>query len=272
MKLPPGHYCGEVLKRTEVAGLRLLESEYGPNVRLSRHSHASACFSVLLQGTITETYSKGTLDWRPFSFGFNLADEVHTTCVHGRGARFLIIEIAPEWLDRARDLSVVFDSSTVFQGGVLTSLGARLYREVRQPDDISPIAIEGIVLEMMAETSRERAKLFAENRHPRWLERARELIEARFTESLSLAAIADSVGVHPVHLARVFRKHYRHTIGDYQRNLRVQFVCHEITTSDAPFSEIALSAGFYDQGHLSRIFKRHTGMTPAQYRAVSRPR
>jgi AraC family transcriptional regulator len=68
----------------------------------------------------------------------------------------------------------------------------------------------------------------------------------------------------------VFRKHYRHTIGDYQRNLRVQFACHEIAASDASFSEIALSAGFYDQGHLSRIFKRHTGMTPAQYRAVSR--
>jgi AraC family transcriptional regulator len=272
MRLPPGHYCGKVLKRTEVAGLRLLESAYGPNVKLPRHSHASACFSVLLKGTITETYSKRSLEWKPFSFGFNLPDEEHKTSIHGIGAHFLIIEVAPEWLERARDYSAVFDKSTVIEGGILTSLGARLHKEVQQPDDISPIAIEGIVLEMMAETSRERTKLFAENRRPRWLERARELIEARFTESLSLAAIADSVGVHPVHLARVFRKHYRHTIGDYQRNLRVQFACHEITTSDAPFSEIALSAGFYDQGHLSKIFKRHTGMTPAQYRAVSRHR
>jgi AraC family transcriptional regulator len=269
MRLLPGQYYGAILKKHEAVGLRMLEAEYKPYVKLPRHSHASARFSVLLQGTITETHAKKSLEWKPLSFGFNLAEEEHTTSVHGMGARFLIIEVTPEWLERASGCSTIFDGSTVIQGGMLTWLGSRLHKEVLRPDEISPLAIEGIVLEMMAETSREHTKRLGESQLPRWLERARELIEARFAESLSLASIAESVEVHPVHLARTFRRNYGRTIGDYVRSLRVQFVCEQLSASEATFSEIAQAAGFSDQAHLSRTFKQFTGMTPAQFRTNS---
>jgi len=83
-----------VLEKTEVAGLRLLESAYHPKVTLPKHSHASA--SVPLQGAITETYSKKTLHWKPLSFGFNLPDEEHTAWVPETGARFLSL-LEPSW-------------------------------------------------------------------------------------------------------------------------------------------------------------------------------
>jgi hypothetical protein len=100
---------------------------------------------VLLQGAITETYAQKTLHWKTLSFDFNLADEEHTTRVHETGARFLIIEVDNCWLKRARESSAVFDNSTVVQGGTLASLAARLRKEVQEPDEVSPLAIEGIM-------------------------------------------------------------------------------------------------------------------------------
>lgn len=48
--------------------------------------------------------------------------------------------------------------------------------------------------------------------------------------------------------------------------LRVEFACEELSRPDTPLIRIALAAGFYDQGHFCRTFKRLTGITPTAYR------
>jgi AraC family transcriptional regulator len=105
---------------------------------------------------------------------------------------------------------------------------------------------------------------------PSWLAQARDMIQDQFTESLSISEIATTVGVHPVHLARTFRKYHGFSVGDYVRRLRIERARLDISSSGLSLAEIALKAGFCDQGHLSRVFKRFTGMTPAKYRALFR--
>ena len=98
------------------------------------------------------------------------------------------------------------------------------------------------------------------------IERAREIIHAHFSDKLTLSAIAESIGVHPVYLAREFRNRYNCTIGGYIRHLRIQFACRQMANSDVTVAEIASAAGFFDQSHFSRTFKRLTGSTPTNYR------
>ncbi len=64
----------------------------------------------------------------------------------------------------------------------------------------------------------------------------------------------------------MFNKYYQSTVGDHLRGLRLEFACREMVTSDAPLSQIALAAGFSDQSHFSRMFKRHMGVSPTKYR------
>lgn len=260
--LPAGHFYGKSHTVSHVAGLRLHETSYAAGLRLPRHRHQSPCFSLMLQGALTEKYSARILESEPRSICFNAADEEHSNVIHDKGARFFIIELGDEWTRRAPTFR-----STVFQAGELNWLGFRLYREFQQPDETSPIAIEGLTLEMIAAMARCHGPTKKEA--PSWLREARELINAHYLESLTVSSIAKTVGVHPVHLARTFRATFHSSIGEYIRGLRIQFACEEISSTNLPLVQIAARAGFYDQGHLSRLFKRFTGMTPAQYRSLS---
>jgi AraC family transcriptional regulator len=136
-------------------------------------------------------------------------------------------------------------------------------------DEASPLAIEGIALELLAEASRNQLDT-AERSLPRWLSQAKEFLHAQFSETFTLESIAEAVGVHPVYLAREFRRHFDCTISEYVRRLRVECACRELTATDAPIVEIATANGFYDQSHFSRTFKRCTGLTPAEFRAAFR--
>jgi AraC family transcriptional regulator len=266
--LPAGHYHGETLTTCQLASVRLMENTYPAGLRIPSHSHKYACFSLMLQGSLTEVYGKRRSDWRATSFGFNLADEEHSNVVHTSGARFFIVELGPEWPIRARDGFINLDKSFFIQGGILTWLGFKLYKEARQLDDVSPLAIEGLILEIIAEMSRQ-ASDTQKGRLPNWLRQSEEILHEHFAERLSMSFIAKAVGVHPVHLAKVFRKINHCTVGDYVRRLRVEFACQEISRAKAPLAEIAVRAGFYDQGHFSKTFKRFTGLTPTQYQKSS---
>jgi AraC family transcriptional regulator len=103
-------------------------------------------------------------------------------------------------------------------------------------------------------------------RPPGWLRIVRDLLHDRFQEELSLEEIAAAAGVHPAHLARVFRSHHGCSVGDYLRGLRVEFACRQLSSTDAALIDVALSAGFADQSHFTRCFKQATGLTPGQFR------
>jgi AraC family transcriptional regulator len=60
---------------------------------------------------------------------------------------------------------------------------------------------------------------------------------------------------------------YRSTIGEMVRHERIEFACREILKPDAKLTDVAISAGFYDQSHFAKTFKQIIGVTPAQYRA-----
>ena len=86
-----------------------------------------------------------------------------------------------------------------------------------------------------------------------WVFVARDLLRDRFSLSLTRSDIAAAVGVHPVQLARQFRRTFRCSAGEYVRRVRIDVACELLRTSK-PLSDIALGAGFSDQSHFSRVF------------------
>jgi AraC family transcriptional regulator len=70
----------------------------------------------------------------------------------------------------------------------------------------------------------------------------------------------------------VFRQYYGCTIGEMVRRERIDLACRELLKPEESLTAIAMTAGFYDQSHFAKAFKRLTGVTPAQYRARYRTR
>jgi AraC-like DNA-binding protein len=148
---------------------------------------------------------------------------------------------------------------------LLPELFLRMYYKFRDMDDDSLRKLEQALLDDRSVTNSGR-------RFPQWLERVRKILEQRFAEPCKVSEIAAEAGVHPVHLAREFRKHYGTSVGEYLRRVRIEYACRELMGSDAAVTNIAFAAGFADQSHFSRTFKRLCGTTPGRYRAsVVRP-
>jgi AraC-like DNA-binding protein len=78
--------------------------------------------------------------------------------------------------------------------------------------------------------------------------------------------LAREVGVHPVALARAFRARFGSTPGAYLRQLRLAWSVSELTDGTRSIAEIAVEAGFADQSHFTRVFRRACGETPGAFR------
>ncbi len=107
-------------------------------------------------------------------------------------------------------------------------------------------------------------------RTPPWLHRAQELLHDRFADSLRTGEIAKEVAVHPAHLARAFRGCFGVSMGAYVRRLRLEWAAMKLAHSERSLAELALAAGFADQSHFTRAFKRYSGLTPRAYRRTRR--
>ena len=103
-------------------------------------------------------------------------------------------------------------------------------------------------------------------RSPPRLTRALEYIRAHATRSLSLEEICTAAELSASHLIRAFKKNYGLTPHAFQLNCRIEFGRSQLRTG-RPIAEVALAAGFSDQAHFQRTFKRFVAATPGQYRA-----
>ncbi|MFC4257549.1 AraC family transcriptional regulator [Marinobacter lacisalsi] len=93
-------------------------------------------------------------------------------------------------------------------------------------------------------------------------------LDQHLAEDISLESLCDYSGYSAGHLIRAFRQHFGLTPHAYLINRRVQSGRRALQDG-VPIAEAALNAGFADQPHFQRTFKRLMAATPKQYRGVS---
>lgn len=94
----------------------------------------------------------------------------------------------------------------------------------------------------------------------------RAFIDANYRAALTLTELARAARVHPAHLSKTFSRTFGCTIGEYVRGRRIDFARRQMETSGLTLSEIAIAAGFADQSHFTKTFKRMVGKSPSEYR------
>jgi AraC family transcriptional regulator len=265
-RLSGGHFLGELIRRHAIAGLSLSETRYPAGARLPRHCHEHAYFCLIRRGTYREEYGSRQRICGPLMLAFHPPEEEHAEHFEGEEVRSFNIEISPSWVRRFAGAALPLDQPFETHGGSAVSLAVRLCDEFEHFDRSSPLIVEGLTLELLGVCDREAR---GDPSVPRWLRRVRDLLTERCTVAWTLADLAAEAHVHPGYLASVFRRYYGCTIGEFVRRQRITLACRDVACSDAPLADIALLAGFADQSHFTRIFKRQLGLTPAAYRKMT---
>jgi AraC-like DNA-binding protein/quercetin dioxygenase-like cupin family protein len=231
------------------------EVEFAAGRRLRWHEHPRACIAVVVEGTVRKRFAHRAEELGQGAVILMPALEPHEDLFGDDGARLVVVESE----DGVKALSC-------FRDWEATLLAFRIGRELGEPDPFTPLAVEGLALELTVAAARgPTARPTA-----RWLDRARELLGDRFLSPPTACELGAAVGVHPSHLARAFRAEYGESLGGYTRRLRLDWAATRLAQTDEPLHRIALDAGFVDQSHFTRAFRARFGLTPARYRAAHR--
>lgn len=258
---------GETLRLRNIGPFTLRENLYASAMTLPKHSHPEAYITFVIEGAFRERYNSRSILCRTGMIRYLPAGEVHENEIQAR-SRCLHVSSDPASFEQLRQQPAVPVRPAEISGLTTTWLANRLYAEFSRQDKASAMAIEGLVLEILAEIARSEAA-DSSRVAPTWLKQATEIVESRFLERLSLTEIATEVGVHYVHLSREFHKYNRCTVGELIRRRRVQYASHLLAHSRTPLAEIALACGFSDQSHLSFLFKRYMGLSPSKFRSLA---
>ena len=253
---------GRELQVLQAGNFLVIDTSYAPLRVLPRHGHegAALCFSV--RGTYEESVGGQTFECEPYDVMVRPPAMWHSNRYAATGTRCVLISVPQECVLRLRPFTNLFDAPRRMPPETSRAIATRIHRELMAWDDASHISMEGLVLELIGESSRPQRR-----GSPRWLMDARDYIHAHWTERPSLTDIARAGGVHPASLVRGFRAHLRCSPGEYVRRVRLEHARNAVVQTTRPIAEIALEAGFYDQSHFTSAFRKHFGVTPAQLRS-----
>ena len=141
---------------------------------------------------------------------------------------------------------------------------SEIHAALREPGDA--LAAEGAVLALGALVRRLLGATGDGPRDTPLARRLRRMLDDRLTEAFTLSEAAGILGVHPDHLVRAFGRAYGIAPHRYVIGRRVD-LARRMLLDGVPPAETAVAAGFHDQAHLTRHFRRVLGTTPGAFAA-----
>jgi len=241
----------------EDGGLTVAVARYAAKEVQAPHVDVHCRVSFVLGGALAEETATGAAVLEAGALLFKSNDVVHED------------RISPEGADV---LSVIFADDGFFATGTVWR-PARSATGLRAMAALMRAALAGeggavkaATADLMADAA---GPVGAGRTPPAWLARLKHDLEEAGFEAVDVGERARDAGCHPVHASRLFRAVFGCSISDHARLHAVRRAQARLAGRE-PLSTVALAAGFYDQSHMNRVFRRVAGTTPAAWRRLSR--
>jgi len=254
----------------EAGSFLVTNAWFPPAAFLPRHHHDRTVVAVTVVGRGNSILGGREIAMEPGTLHTEPAGDSHRNRFGASGARVVVVQpdpLAEELLGKCRPLLTEVHRITQPQP---PALARRIRAEISGPDTLSPLAIEGACLELLAIGARAVCAGAPGDHGPvAWLPRVVDYLHASFLDCPTIATLSVVAGVHPAHFTRAFRRALRQSPATYVRRLRLDWAAEALARTDQPLVEIAAASGFADQSHFTLAFRRHVGVTPAAYRRHS---
>ncbi|MHC2626247.1 AraC family transcriptional regulator [Bradyrhizobium huanghuaihaiense] len=156
--------------------------------------------------------------------------------------------------------------------GIIRHIGASLQEGLRRPDEANQLFIDHMMLGLTAHVAQiygglQRKSAPARGGLAPWqAKRACERLESDLGGKLSLQKVAAELDLSVSHFSRAFRISVGMPPHQWLLHQRVKAAKQLMGVRDLPLSEIAMSAGFANQSHFTRVFSSIAGVSPAVWR------
>lgn len=263
-------FYGSSTRKATAAGFALADMRPDPHLVVQRHTHDVAHFIFFMSGAyITAARNAPLVCLRP-TLIYNPPGTTHRDrfeALDGRvDGHFLAISVSAETMERLAGQVALAGEPTNLNDPAAIALAARLSRECHRWEGTSPLVAEAICLELVSHAARR--ELREPVSPPPWLRHARAMLRDLCADDLSIGDLARECAVHPVYLARVFRRFFDCSPGGYSRRCRLERAAALLSGSCRSLGDIALASGFADQSHMTRAFRRAYSMPPGEYRRL----
>jgi len=102
------------------------------------------------------------------------------------------------------------------------------------------------------------------------VERAKAFIHHHVQEAITIEQVAAHVYMNPTYFCAYFKKHTKETVLQYVTKQRLELAKRQLEDTDDKVTIIADSVGYHDHKYFSKLFKKHTGFAPSEYRRLRR--
>jgi AraC family transcriptional regulator len=255
------------LRRVDAGDFRLGLYRIGRVADLEKtHLHPRTSLSLLLDGTVVTRHAGGDEFLQAGAIEVEPACVPHAHHMRSDGMYWCTVEVDSKRLQSISELSGLLSRPRQIRDAGCIEVFRRIVRELVHTPQPLPLMLESLSLELLSALVRtsEQSSL---GDAPPWVRHVVNRMERQCAGRVRLVDLAHEVGLHPVHFAREFRRHMRIPPGEYVRRQRIQRAIPLLTDSNLPLAIIAQTCGFADQSHFTRLFVRHTGITPRRFRA-----
>jgi len=249
----------EILRSADVEGLEVLTASYEKHV-FAPHRHAAYVVALIESGVHAFDHRGSVVVAPAGTVMFLDPDERHTGYGYRRSEwAYRVLYVAPD----------LFHGTPHFAPGpvhdpTLANAIRSLCFAMAEPS--SSLWRQQAILDVVGLASRH-SELRAsdrESREPDAVRRARELIDDRYDENLTLSEIAKTVGLSRFRLCHAFVQAVGFAPYEYLMCRRIERA-KTLLLKGLPPADVAAQLGFSDQSHLTRHFRRRVGVTPGQY-------
>lgn len=230
------------------------------------HRHDVSNISLVLSGTIGEDSRHGTIAAGPACVVFKPAGSEHGNRVGSAGAVVFALRLDPRWRNAASLIGTYLWCSQDWIARVML----RLYAFARATADTPLATVEQSITAWLGALTEQTYPTPIDS-VPSWMTGLQHRLHLQTDQTTRIGDLASTFGMHPVYVARVFRRCLGSSPTAYARRVRIAQAAHRLATTKTPLAVIAAELGFADQAHFSRCFREHVGLAPGGYRRLSRP-
>jgi AraC family transcriptional regulator len=254
-----GEFLGREISRIRVPGFVVTFRRSGSGRKDEKpHCHGNPNLLLALdRGYWSE--ADGFDEGNPAQLFYTPAGTCHRDSMVRLGGRYLSISIDDRVVgNSARDLRHPVALERPLAARIAHSMALR-----NAQGDLSPLFVEDACLALVGELNSR-----ARTPRPHWLEHIVELCNGCFKELPSISDIGTMIGIHPVHVSRVFRSHYGMPLSKYIVSVKIERAAAALRAGTLSVAAVAAETGFSDQSHLCKSFKSVMGVTPREYKAL----